>query len=581
MTATPSSAAAATNSKNNSGNNSRRKRKLANRSRHRLLSIDRDARTLKERALSALASDALPSSSAIDRGWPWLPNRSCGSWYLPPDASLPDVHFKSTDGHAGTHAVSLRRLNLPLLELLGERGGCFLVDSSVRKVLPDSFSRTIPLWCSAINRLVRRYRAELGPGHDGEEEDWDGGLHTPSCTVSPEEHDEMSRLIDSRVDLLYDSKAIVDPRRLVQAVTKPVRAVWITNGAVQRDTVPCSAHPGKFLTIVCCNPSRYFGGSSSKNHVCWTDVVSVDEDGGTSSRDSPSMGYYYTPGAADDDATWARRLTPKLWWANREKLIKPSRMEDETDALIDSIVSEMKMQQRDGNDDCGSTINADRIGDMNLWIGSRRAGRPPDCWGAFECVLNVTKDEYPNMERSIKERRAVSQKACYYLQLPVAEGKRDKSELERWMPAGLAFLVEHLRQDRRVLVHCAQGRDRSVAIVMAFVALFCPPLFPLRPRPKFETLSTEFVAEENDDEYRCSGLVASAVGTLLGETGRDIFLQRMRRHLDTPSNEPFATKDSLRIVLHLVKQDREAADPSRSTMQKLNRFFMSSPYQSK
>jgi len=435
-----------------------------------------------------------------------------------------------------------------------------------------------------INRIVLKYRVELGlnDSNAGDNNyDWDTQLSTPASIVSPEEHGKISNLIDSRVELLYQSKAIVDPERLVQIVTKPVRAIWIANGSVQSDTIPypASHDPGTFFTIVCCNPSYYFEGSSSKNHIHWMNDDSNDDTGITSSRDSSSQGYYYTPGAADDDATWGRRLTHKLFWANKDKILEPSRTEDETDAVIDSIVNEWQLQQNnDGGNDSKSTMNMEKIGDMNLWIGSRRAGRPPECWDNFDCILNVTENEYPNMHQSMKEQQELFQKTCYYLQLPVLEGKKDKTELERWMPVGLVFLVKHLQQKRRVLVHCAQGRDRSVAIVMAFVALVCPPLFPLRLQPKFESLVTEFAdRKENDNLYHQSGLSSSLVSTLLKEDGSDIFLEWMHQQLNTPLNKPFANKESLRIVLHLVRQDRENAEPTRATMQKLNRFFMSSP----
>ena len=32
-----------------------------------------------------------------------------------------------------------------------------------------------------------------------------------------------------------------------------------------------------------------------------------------------------------------------------------------------------------------------------LAVGSRRAGRPPECWAAFDAVVNVTQDEYAGM----------------------------------------------------------------------------------------------------------------------------------------------------------------------------------------
>jgi hypothetical protein len=68
------------------------------------------------------------------------------------------------------------------------------------------------------------------------------------------------------------------------------------------------------------------------------------------------------------------------------------------------------------------------------------------------------------------------------------------------------------------------------------------------------------------------------VNALLKENGRDSFLQWMhtRKELQALPQETFADKESLRIFLQLVTQYRENAEPTRSTMQKLNRFFMSS-----
>ena len=156
--------------------NNRQKRKLAYRARHRLHSIDRDSKSLKERVFCALATDAYYSVNAIN--WPWVPNKHCGSWYLPHSSTFPPVYFKSTDGHIGTYAISLKRLNLSLLELLHRREGhgCFLVDSSVRKVLPDSFSRTIPIWACVLNRIVQKFRREISLLEDdnlADVSDWD------------------------------------------------------------------------------------------------------------------------------------------------------------------------------------------------------------------------------------------------------------------------------------------------------------------------------------------------------------------------------------------------------------------------
>ena len=254
----------------------RQKRKVAYRARHRLLSIALDAARLQQRVRSVLGEN-------YSNDWPWVSNKHCGCWYLQPSSSSHSCYFKSTDGHQNTWTLSLKRLNLPLVELLHRNGGCYLVDSSVRKVLPDSFSRTIPIWACVLNKIVQRYRNDFGIQHDSS---WDTKLYTPASMISPEEHLEISKLIDSRLNLLYESKAIVDPKRLCQILTKPLRPIWITDSIQHSDTIV--SHFEKdytdFFMIVCCNPSSYLQNKTQKSHSRWLDE-----------------GFYYTPGAADDE----------------------------------------------------------------------------------------------------------------------------------------------------------------------------------------------------------------------------------------------------------------------------------------
>jgi len=553
-----------------SNNNRKRKRKLAYRARHRLLSIDRDTKDLKQRILSTLHNNTDDNKIQHHHQWPWLPNKNCGSWYLEPPSSNTEVYFKSTDGHVGTYSLSLKRLNIQLLELLYKFSGCFLVDSSVRKILPDSFSRTIPIWCCVINRIVQRYRAEFGRKNskvDGNQ--WDTELYTPASIISQEEHTQISSLIDSRVELLYQSKAIVDPKRLIDIMTKPVRAYWIANGSIQNDTNSTSLcgtiDSEKFFSIICCNPSFY----ATESHIEWINCSNSND------KDDDN-GYYYTPGAADDDSSWGRGLTHTLFWHNKTRLLDPTLTDDEIDTRIDSIVNEWKNNNKN---ECNITSNMDKIGDLNLWIGSRRCGRPPECWSQFDAILNVTENEYPNMNQSIKEQQEVHAKSCFYLQLPVMEGKKDKKELERWLPVGLVFLIHQLQKNKSVLVHCAQGKDRSVAVVLALVALICQPTYPLQLQANFQSIdigTLQVDLTDDDSLYLQSGLSQSLVDALLLDNGTELFLKWMHEQLKTPSNTPFANKESLRVVLHLVKQDRENAEPTRNTFQKLNRFFMSS-----
>ena len=54
---------------------------------------------------------------------PLVANERCGSWYVPPEQKAGSAYFKSTDGHFGQWAFSTRRLNLQVLDVIGDNGG--------------------------------------------------------------------------------------------------------------------------------------------------------------------------------------------------------------------------------------------------------------------------------------------------------------------------------------------------------------------------------------------------------------------------------------------------------------------------
>lgn len=54
---------------------------------------------------------------------PIVANERCGSWYVSSGRKQGSAYFKSTDGHTGQWAFSLRRLNLQVLEVVQAYGG--------------------------------------------------------------------------------------------------------------------------------------------------------------------------------------------------------------------------------------------------------------------------------------------------------------------------------------------------------------------------------------------------------------------------------------------------------------------------
>jgi tRNA A64-2'-O-ribosylphosphate transferase len=557
----------------------RNKKKETNKARHRLLSIYRDAKTIEQVYPEKLSSKA--------GTFPLVSNERCGSWYL--NRVAPSCYFKSTDGHVSVWDFSLKRLNLPFLfNVVCKNGGCVVVDSSVRKLLPDSFSRTIPIWAAVINRIAKKYSHELGMALDSDNDLWNNCLCTPAGVVPEDEHKSISMKIESHVDTLHRSRAIVDPRRLVRELRKPIRVAWmnfegnryLANAAKEDFTYDEESLSDEFFWIICWNPSRYKVVDTvvSSNADCaWRSIVAPQMTMKNHVQWIDELSYYYTPGAADDHESWASHFTSALFWEHHETLIDPSNTDDHVEELIQSLAPESQDELVDKGR--GYTL-CDQIGGLNIWVGSRRAGRPPECWDKFDAVLNVTTTNYPHQECQMDRK--------FYLQLHVEEGKKDKAMLEKYMPLGLAFLIHHHQHGRRILVHCAQGKDRSVAMVLVFVCLACTLTFPLELRPDFhswdmnaleKTNATDMEMEQTfnkDSVSTNSGLSSGLVMCLLEKDGGELFLRWIhdQAKIDVSAG-PLADKESVRIALHLIRQDREVAEPARATMQKINRFLMS------
>jgi tRNA A64-2'-O-ribosylphosphate transferase len=295
--------------------------------------------------------------------------------------------------------------------------------------------------------------------------------------------------------------------------------------------------------------------------------------------------FWYTPGAADDHELWGRKLIPRLFWENMNEILMEPLIDEEVEATIDRIVAaDALMEANNTNNDTVTDLQGDfdAIGEeTGIYIGTRRAGRPPQCWKTFDAIVNVTDMEYPDFTDNLP-----LPEGKWYLQLPVKEGKREKTELERWMPVAIIFCLSHLQSKRRVLIHCAQGKDRSVAIAMAVMMLSCELHYPLQCRKDLGRLSledlldsqTNVTFDDDDTLYHYSGLTTRLVDTLLDRQGGTIVLDWYHSMMGLADEVSLATKETIRIALHLIQQYREKADPTRSTMQKLHRFFMSSPH---
>ncbi|TPX31028.1 hypothetical protein SmJEL517_g05568 [Synchytrium microbalum] len=178
--------------------------------------------------------------------------------------------------------------------------------------------------------------------------------------------------------------------------------------------------------------------------------------------------YCYVQGAADDEESWSRGLTPELFWNHSNDIFLADSVED----VVDDLVYQQLVTNQ-------NTVSSDSIGSnskistntssswifqsatLSIAVGNRASGRPPECWQHYGAVINCGAPEFEHPD---------SRK---YLYLPIPEGKKGAQQLEECIPVAIGFVRSLLKDGPvRLLVHCMQGKDRSVGIAMALMMEF-------------------------------------------------------------------------------------------------------------
>jgi tRNA A64-2'-O-ribosylphosphate transferase len=138
--------------------------------------------------------------------------------------------------------------------------------------------------------------------------------------------------------------------------------------------------------------------------------------------------------------------------------------------------------------------------------------------------------------------------------MPVEEGKRDRKEFESLLPSALRFAYRQLMLGKRLVVHCAQGRDRSVGVTVAILATFF----------------RGGAADGDNVHERDTGFAPAPEWA----DGVDVWTDAELRHF--VCHTAAVDKRVIQRCLQRVNQARPIASPSRRTLKKLSRFFMTS-----
>ncbi|EFJ30213.1 hypothetical protein SELMODRAFT_90248 [Selaginella moellendorffii] len=423
-------------------------------------SIYKIARSIKRKeqslynALRSIYDDAgfVAEIRALRPALPLVANLRCGLWYA---RKFDDTcYFKSTDGHTGNWGFNPARLNIHIAAIAARSGGCMIVDSTRKgKRFPDSMSKTIPIWTCVMNRGISML---LDPD---KRKSWDCELHLPSWVSETEKSCIQARL-DQWVGVLLASGA--DLAGLAASLERPLRPLWISQRSlIWLDEIP---EPGSldFTPVI---------------------LISASRPRALERCSDSEAGWSYIPGAGDDEESWARGLTPGMFWSNALDIIDAG--PDECNAKVAEIVRRdgrpwKVLQGWEGNGIHGEIANGDTgirwIGNTGLALGASKSDFIVSlCFlFALPCSLLVQPQEL----LSIKNVSVIDCSGHldvsflgegYFLSLNIQDSKFDRYCLQNNLPAIVEFAIRSLGKKRNLLVCCRNGGNISVSVCLAIL----------------------------------------------------------------------------------------------------------------
>ncbi|SNX83131.1 related to RIT1 - initiator tRNA phosphoribosyl-transferase [Melanopsichium pennsylvanicum] len=397
-------------------------------------------------------------------------NLRAGGWYTDPDITSDVSYFKSTDGHTHQWSFSLKRSNLHLIPRILCAGGALIVDSTRRgKSMPDALSKTIPIWCTVLNKASRRKYGV--PSDEG------SALVTPEWMIPPTEHDQIEARIDGFVDSLLNSDL------QVPKLDKVLKPMFITP-QTDLNTLPISFGTGEFTPIVLVSASRFVSDSADLTDG---DLKEGGNEGG--------QGFVYVQGAGDDHENWARGLTPDIFWEHRAELLACRK--DNLEALVDRLVAGQRLKGGAGAhwftplglQNCRGEDSADgreydtEVGETGICIGSRAADHPFTAEEKirYNLIIHLTNiappadKGLPGKLSSLKLIDSTTRQQIYPVHM--APNKKGLSSIRTAFSPAIALAHSTLTavsfpttQRQKVLVCCQDGKDLSGSLVVAILA---------------------------------------------------------------------------------------------------------------
>ncbi|KIM39735.1 hypothetical protein M413DRAFT_19543 [Hebeloma cylindrosporum] len=301
------------------------------------------------------------------------------------------------------------------------------------------------------------------------------------------------------------------------SLPSPLRPIWITPANSMFPNLDTKqTNEDDFLPVICVSASKQI-------------------EQGVERRTS---GFSYIQGSGDDHELWGMGLTPGAFWANRAELLSADR------ALLSSLVSRIVSTPHASP---GVVSNPERSRLPPTAI-NKVAGRLMLCTTSDLPVASVTETNTLLCIFLASSQENLAGDPNLYL--PVISGKKGASHfLQVVLPRSMEFIQRHLAAGKNICVACESGKDLSVGVVLTALQLFF-----------------------GDDGSL--NLTAADGGKRIIEGGKSLSVI----HFNDVYRGIGMDKASIRTRLEWIIASRPEANPSRTTLKRVNEFLLTAPF---
>ncbi|KAJ2930166.1 hypothetical protein H1R20_g6965, partial [Candolleomyces eurysporus] len=297
---------------------------------------------------------------------------------------------------------------------------------------------------------------------DIQKEQWDVSLYTPPTSVSTQEHDQIARKLDEWAEALAKSSFELPE------LPHPLRPFWITPAT--SNLPKFDANPGSrtCLPIICVSASKQVQDGSERR----------------------SSGFSYIQGSGDDHELWGMGLTPQLFWQHKDTLLVTDRssLPDLVSSLVSSNTSSASSTQGTrAPEGIAKISNRILITSLSEIDPAQLVTPPPST--AFvlidEVATTTSSDTDPLSPPQAQDGEGLSTSQpspastaspsmpTQILKFEIPGGKKSQAYfLHSVLPTSLHFIGAKLSQGFKIIVACPSAKDLSVGVTLGAISQF-------------------------------------------------------------------------------------------------------------